>query len=120
MVVVSLNAVAANHMVEQGKGRPMKGGDQVICTISPLKHTVDVPPMGITIEFEADEEKDWFFYCHNLYHMKTGMSRVVSDEGNELDKDIAKKLSWDNKWFSKGEVTGASNYSGTDVAVFNT
>ncbi len=88
---------------------------------SPLKHTVDVPPMGtITIEFKADEEKDWFFHCHNLYHMKTGMSRVVSYEGNEPDKDIAKKLSWDKKWFSKGEITGASNYSGTDVAVFNT
>ncbi len=88
---------------------------------SPLKHTVDVPPMGrIVIEFQADEEKDWFFHCHNLYHMKTGMSRVVSYEGYELDKDMAKKLSWDRKWFSKGEVTGATNYSGTDIAVFNT
>lgn len=32
---------------------------------SPLKHTVDVPPLGTTvIEFEANEEKDWFFHCH--------------------------------------------------------
>jgi len=46
---------------------------------SPLKHTVDVPPMGQRIiEFEANEEKDWFFHCHLLYHMEAGMARVVS------------------------------------------
>ena len=87
---------------------------------SPLKHTVDVPPMDrIIIEFEADEEKDWFFHCHNLYHMKTGMARVISYDGTKLDKELAKKLSWDRKWFYKGEATGASNYSGVDVSMFN-
>ena len=46
---------------------------------APLKHTVNVPPLDtVTIEFAADEEKDWFFHCHNLYHMKSGMARVVS------------------------------------------
>lgn len=46
---------------------------------APLKHTVDVPPMSRrTIEFLANEEKDWFFHCHILYHMHTGMARVVS------------------------------------------
>ena len=46
---------------------------------APLKHTVNVPPMDtVTIEFAADEEKDWLFHCHNLYHMKSGMARVVS------------------------------------------
>lgn len=45
---------------------------------SPLKHTVDVPPHGTrTIEFMADEPGDWMFHCHNLFHMKTGMARVV-------------------------------------------
>ncbi|MEP2777278.1 MAG: multicopper oxidase domain-containing protein [Luteolibacter sp.] len=48
---------------------------------SPLKHTVDVPPMGKrTIEFEANDEGDWFFHCHLLYHMDAGMARVVSYE----------------------------------------
>ena len=56
---------------------------------SPLKHTVDVPPMGTTvIEFEANEDKDWLFHCHVLYHMKTGMSRIVSYVGSEMDPDI--------------------------------
>jgi hypothetical protein len=46
---------------------------------APMKHTVDVPPMSRrTIEFLANEEKDWFFHCHVLYHMHTGMARVVS------------------------------------------
>ncbi len=57
---------------------------------SPLKHTVDVPPLGTQIiEFYANEEKDWFFHCHVLYHMKAGMARVVSYEGSELDPAIA-------------------------------
>ena len=87
---------------------------------SPLKHTVDVPPMqSIEIEFLANEEKDWFFHCHNLYHMKTGMARIVSYDGKNLDKEMAKKLSWDRRWFYKGEATGASNYSGVDVSMFN-
>jgi FtsP/CotA-like multicopper oxidase with cupredoxin domain len=57
---------------------------------SPLKHTVDVPPLGTRIiEFYANEEKDWFFHCHMLYHMKTGMARIVHYEGSTLDSQIA-------------------------------
>ena len=49
---------------------------------SPLKHTVDVPPMTRrTIEFAANEQGNWLFHCHLLYHMMAGMSRVVSYEG---------------------------------------
>ncbi len=48
---------------------------------APLKHTIDVPPMGKrTIEFEADESGDWLFHCHLLYHMHAGMARVFSYE----------------------------------------
>lgn len=48
---------------------------------APLKHTVDVPPMGKrTIEFEANEYGDWLFHCHLLYHMHAGMARVFSYE----------------------------------------
>ncbi|WP_171063007.1 multicopper oxidase domain-containing protein, partial [Larkinella sp. C7] len=56
---------------------------------SPLKHTVNVSPMeNITIEFMADDEKDWFFHCHLLYHMLSGMARVVS-YGDKPDSSIA-------------------------------
>ncbi len=48
---------------------------------APLKHTLDVPPMGKrTIEFEANESGDWLFHCHLLYHMHMGMARVFSYE----------------------------------------
>ncbi|MFN7140505.1 MAG: multicopper oxidase family protein, partial [Limisphaerales bacterium] len=55
--------------------RVLEGDDEY----APLKHTVDVPPMGRrTIEFLANEEGDWFFHCHILYHMEAGMGRVFS------------------------------------------
>ena len=45
---------------------------------SPLKHTVNVAPFEtVEIEFEANEEKDWIFHCHNLYHMKLGMGGTI-------------------------------------------
>lgn len=48
---------------------------------APLKHTIDLPPMGKrTIEFEANESGDWLFHCHLLYHMHMGMARVFSYE----------------------------------------
>jgi FtsP/CotA-like multicopper oxidase with cupredoxin domain len=30
-----------------------------------------------TIEFLANEEGDWFFHCHILYHMMSGMNRFL-------------------------------------------
>ncbi|MBI3718627.1 MAG: multicopper oxidase domain-containing protein [Sphingobacteriales bacterium] len=63
---------------------------------SPMKHTFDIKPMEtVTIEFEANEEQDWFFHCHILYHMMAGMARIVSYEGseqNEFAKTGYKKL----------------------------
>jgi FtsP/CotA-like multicopper oxidase with cupredoxin domain len=45
---------------------------------APLKHTVDVPPHTTkTIEFYSNEPGEWMLHCHNLYHLKTGMARVV-------------------------------------------
>ncbi len=46
---------------------------------SPLKHTVNIPPMQqVTIEFYGNEYGDWFFHCHILYHLMGGMARVIS------------------------------------------
>ena len=57
---------------------------------SPIKHTVNVAPMeSVTIEFLADDEKNWFFHCHLLYHMAAGMARIVSYGGDKPDADIA-------------------------------
>jgi FtsP/CotA-like multicopper oxidase with cupredoxin domain len=52
---------------------------------SPLKHTVDVPPMSKRVlEFEANEEKDWLLHCHILYHMMSGMGRVFRYESKDV------------------------------------
>ena len=57
---------------------------------APLKHTVDVEPMATTvIEFMADEPGDWLFHCHVLYHMMSGMARVVEYENYELPPETA-------------------------------
>ena len=44
-----------------------------------VKDTVIVPPfMGrVDFEFVADNPGNWFFHCHNVYHMESGMARVV-------------------------------------------
>lgn len=52
---------------------------------SPLKNVLDIMPMETdTIEFLANEAGDWFFHCHILYHMMSGMNRVfaVDDYNN--------------------------------------
>ncbi|MBK9177352.1 MAG: multicopper oxidase domain-containing protein [Flavobacteriales bacterium] len=48
---------------------------------APLKNVLDIMPMETdTIEFAATETGDWFFHCHILYHMMSGMGRVFSYE----------------------------------------
>jgi CopA family copper-resistance protein len=59
---------------------------------APLKNVLDIMPMETdTIEFLANEEGDWFFHCHILYHMMAGMNRVfaVGDYKNPLLPDKA-------------------------------
>lgn len=68
---------------------------------APLKHTVDVPPMGRrTIEFLANEQGDWFFHCHILYHMEGGMGRVFSyaEQGRD-HKPTFGSANLDPYWF---------------------
>ncbi|RZJ35442.1 MAG: copper oxidase [Flavobacterium sp.] len=64
---------------------------------APLKNVVDIMPMETdTIEFHANTEGDWFFHCHILYHMMSGMDRVfaVGDYKNPnlADKEMAYKM----------------------------
>ena len=57
---------------------------------SPLKHTVDVSPHSTrTIEFYANEPGQWMLHCHNLYHMKTGMARIVRYNDFKLSPEMA-------------------------------
>lgn len=75
---------------------------------APLKHTVDVPPMGKrTIEFDASEQGDWFFHCHILYHMDAGMARVFSVNPPEHEPELDASL-YPRPW-PMAEVTVLSN-----------
>ena len=48
---------------------------------APLKNTLDIMPMETdTLEFNANAEGDWFFHCHILYHMMSGMGRIFTYE----------------------------------------
>lgn len=54
---------------------------------APLKNVLDIMPMETdTLEFAATESGDWFFHCHILYHMMSGMGRIFSYE-NPAPKD---------------------------------
>jgi FtsP/CotA-like multicopper oxidase with cupredoxin domain len=67
---------------------------------APLKHTVDVPPMSKrVIEFLANEEKDWAFHCHLLYHMHAGMMKVLSYDDQGPDHEPALDLRNENPFY---------------------
>ncbi len=92
---------------------------------SPLKHTVNVPPMEtVTIEFAANEEKDWFFHCHNLYHMMGGMARVVSYVNSTNYTDERRRQLSHDKWYAANSHTithnlayGLTSLSNSDTAM---
>lgn len=56
---------------------------------APLKNIIDIMPMETdTLEFAATESGDWFFHCHILYHMMSGMGAVFSYENSPANPEI--------------------------------
>lgn len=61
---------------------------------APLKNVIDVMPMETNvIEYNANLEGDWFFHCHILYHMMSGMNRVFSTE-NQAPNPLLPNKEW--------------------------
>jgi FtsP/CotA-like multicopper oxidase with cupredoxin domain len=89
---------------------------------SPLKHTVSVTAMQtVTIEFLANEEKDWLFHCHNLYHMKAGMTRVISyKDTTASNPNSLKPLFSDRKWYYFADFGFQTNFTNGDLIAENT
>lgn len=90
------------------------------------KHTVNVAPLDqVVIEFDSDEEKDWFFHCHILYHMMGGMTRIVRYEdspGPQKLEDARKKSKEFNhadSFFLRSRNFVQSNYYRTETSFFN-
>lgn len=83
---------------------------------APLKHTIDVAPHTTrTIEFLANEPGEWMLHCHNLYHLKTGMARVVSYSSFKPGKEIQPWLKKDphlhDHWYHYGMIEAATNHT---------
>ncbi|MCB0338299.1 MAG: multicopper oxidase domain-containing protein, partial [Bdellovibrionales bacterium] len=77
---------------------------------SPLKHTVIVAPMDTTtIEFKASEVGDWFFHCHLLYHMMSGMARMVHYDGFTPAPDVMQSHLRHNPYYYMGDIAAMSN-----------
>ena len=88
---------------------------------SPLKHTVNVPPMGsVVIEFDANEEEDWLFHCHNQFHMKTGMNRVLSYEQTSLfTPEIDRLIRPSRRWFDINNFHAMNSFVDYEFSVFD-
>lgn len=56
---------------------------------APLKNVLDIMPMETdTLEFAGTEDGDWFFHCHILYHMMSGMGRIFSYENSAPNPEL--------------------------------
>lgn len=96
---------------------------------APMKNVLDIMPMERdTIEFAASESGgDWFFHCHILYHMMSGMGRVFSYENSPPNPEISdpklaqRKLFSDDRAFHPMATIGLeSNGSDGEFMLANT
>ena len=90
---------------------------------APMKNIIDIMPMETdTLEFAATESGDWFFHCHILYHMMSGMGRVFSYENSPPNPEIPnpklaqrKLFADDRKFHFMAENDFASNGNDGDA-----
>ncbi|WP_225975478.1 multicopper oxidase domain-containing protein [Panacibacter ginsenosidivorans] len=95
---------------------------------SPFKNTLDIMPMETdTLEFAPTETGDWFFHCHILYHMMSGMGRIFTYENSFVnpevpDREMALKMIYmdDRKLHPFAKIGLESNGSDGEIAISNT
>lgn len=96
---------------------------------APMKNVLDIMPMERdTIEFAANEPSgDWFFHCHILYHMMSGMGRVFSYENSIPNPEITnpkfaqrKLFADDRKFHTMANIGLESNGSDGELMLANT
>jgi len=95
---------------------------------APLKNIIDIMPMETdTLEFNANMEGDWFFHCHILYHMMSGMGRIFRYENQAPNPLIPnpklaqrKLFGEDRKFHAMAENDFASNGNDGMVMLQNT
>lgn len=95
---------------------------------APMKNIIDIMPMETdTLEFAATESGDWFFHCHILYHMMSGMGAIFSYENSPANPEIPnprlaqRKLFADDRQFHfMAENDFATNGNDGEAMVQNT
>lgn len=95
---------------------------------APMKNIIDIMPMETdTLEFAATESGDWFFHCHILYHMMSGMGAIFSYENSSANPEIPnprlaqRKLFADDRQFHfMAENDFATNGNDGEAMVQNT
>jgi CopA family copper-resistance protein len=90
---------------------------------APLKHTVNVAPMSTTVfEFYTDEPGDWFFHCHLLYHMKSGMARLVHYQDFITTEDVqaVRPKLYKDSWYFAANAEALSNMTEGVLSLSNT
>jgi len=96
---------------------------------SPLKNVMDIMPMETNvIEFHASEDYgDWYFHCHILYHMMSGMGKIFSYENSPVNpelgnpkKALRKVYADDRRFYLGSEIGLESNSSDGEIRYSNT
>lgn len=96
---------------------------------APLKNVIDIMPMETdTLEFNASEGYgDWYFHCHILYHMMSGMGRIFSYNNSPPNpqlpdpaKALKKVYSDDRRFYPGAEIGLESNGSDGNITLMNT
>jgi CopA family copper-resistance protein len=87
---------------------------------APMKNIIDIMPMERdTIEFAATERGNWFFHCHILYHMMSGMGRIFSYENSPANPEIpdptlAQRKLFADDWMLHFMAKLGIEYNGSD------
>ncbi len=95
---------------------------------APMKNIIDIMPMETdVIEFAASESGDWFFHCHILYHMMSGMGRIFHYENSPPNPEIPdpkkaqRQLFKDDRMFhTMARIGLESNGSDGEAMIANT
>jgi FtsP/CotA-like multicopper oxidase with cupredoxin domain len=91
---------------------------------SPLKNVVNVPPMKqVTIEVLGDESGDWFMHCHILYHLTSGMARIVSyntpRDPRMQGSPVSNLIHETDKYYTWGMLNAASHMGSLNLVSSN-
>ena len=96
---------------------------------APLKNVLDIMPMETdTIEFHASEDYgNWFFHCHILYHMMSGMGRIFEYDSlhprpqfDDPEKAMKMVYTDDKRFYLGAEISMESNGTDGEVLYMNT